>query len=146
MTSRGRKRVVMDWRPAPDIEREIQRIVDRLSLDHIHAESLICFRSFGSSSRARARIWSLPRVWQIALQVKPHYVIEVLSEKFDHLSVDDQKRVLIHELMHIPKSFSGSLVPHRGRFHAINHHTVEQLFRQYIMNSSSNIRRESSKK
>lgn len=131
MIGRKRKRVEMEWQPAPDVKREIDRLVNRLSLVHINTHSLICFRSFGSSSRARARIWSLPRVWQIALGVKPHYVIEVLAEKFDQLSENDQKRVLIHELMHIPKSFSGALVPHRGRFHAINHRTVEQLFNQY---------------
>ena len=122
----------MDWIAAPDIHRELTDIVSKLELGHIDPARLVCFRSTGSSSRARARIWSLPRVWQLALKIPAHYVIEVLAEKFDHLSIDDQKRVLIHELMHIPKSFSGALVPHHGRFHAIDHRTVEQLFRQYM--------------
>ncbi len=122
----------MDWQPARDICQDIKHIVKKLDLQHIDPQRVVCFRSFGSSSRARARIWSLPRVWQMALHVKAHYVIEVLSEKFDKLSESDKKRVLIHELMHIPKSFSGSLVPHRGRFHAINSRTVEQLFNSFM--------------
>ena len=122
----------MMWQPAPEIGAELTEIVGKLDFKHIDPKRLICFRSFGSSSRARARIWSLPRVWQLALKVPAHYVIEVLSEKYDKLSTEDKKRVLIHELMHIPKSFSGSLVPHRGRYHSISSRTVEQLFRLYM--------------
>lgn len=121
----------MVWEPASDIHAELTNIVAKLEMVHVNPKRLVCFRSFNSSSRARARIWSLPKVWQMALHVPAHYVVEVLSEKFDKLSKDDKTRVLIHELMHIPKSFSGALVPHRGRFHAIDHRTVEQLFNQY---------------
>lgn len=92
---------------------------------------IVCFRSSGSSSRARARIWSFPRIWQMALNTPAHYIIEVLTEKFDKMGKDDQKRVLIHELMHIPKNFSGSLIPHRGRGIGINDRTVEKLFKIY---------------
>ena len=70
----------------------------------------------------------------MALNLKAHYVIEVLSQHFDHLKADDRTRVLIHELMHIPKNFSGALLPHRGRGKGINHHTVETLFNQYKNN------------
>ena len=121
----------MDWQPAPDIHESLTKLIAGLDLIHINASRLICFRSTGSSSRAIARIWSLPRVWQLALKIEPHYVIEVISERFDRQSSDDQKRTLIHELMHIPKTFSGALAPHHGRFHKINHRTVEQLFNQY---------------
>jgi predicted metallopeptidase len=88
-------------------------------------------RSFKATSRARARIWSFPKIWQMALTLPPYYVIEVLSHHFDHLSDDDKTRVIIHELMHIPKNFSGALVPHRGLHKRINNHTVEALFKMY---------------
>lgn len=119
----------MRWEKAEDINHEIRDLVDRLELSYIDGNKIICFRSFDSSSRARARIWSFPKVWQMALNLPPHYVIEVLSEHFDHLSADDQKKVLIHELMHIPKNFSGSLLPHRGRGRRIDGRNVEKLFR-----------------
>ena len=122
----------MEWKIAPDIYKQIAHLVSSLKLDYIDPKRLICFRSNGSVARARARIWSLPRIWQQALNIEAHYCFEVITEKFDHLSADDRTRILIHELMHIPKTFSGALAPHHGRFHKINHRTVEQLFRQYL--------------
>nr|MBP9781797.1 metallopeptidase [Candidatus Woesebacteria bacterium] len=102
---------------ASDIQKRIEFLVHELEIDYIKAENLVCFRSFGSTGRARARIWSMPTIWQIALSIEPHYCIEVISEKFDNQSLDDQERILIHELMHIPKTFSGALVPHRTHKH-----------------------------
>ncbi len=121
----------MRWEKAADIQRQISELISKLQLIHINPHYIISLRSYGSKARARARIWSFPRVWQLALNLPPHYVIEVLSERFDHLNPDDQTRVLIHELMHIPKTFSGALTPHSSRFHRINHRTVEQLFKLY---------------
>lgn len=120
----------MDWRNAPDIKKDIKILTTKLNLVHIDPKRVICFRSFGSTSRARARIWSFPRVWQLALSLPPHYVIEVISPRFDKLSEDDKKRVLIHELLHIPKNFSGSLLSHRGRGKNIDSRRVETLFQQ----------------
>lgn len=88
-------------------------------------------RGTGSTGRAIARIWSLPRPWQMALKISPQYIIEVIAERFDRLSPDDQDRTLIHELMHIPKTFSGALVSHRGRSHRIDRRTVEVLYQKY---------------
>ncbi len=122
----------MDFLSAPDIQKRINTLLRRIDLPHIDNKRVISMRSKGSTSRARARIWSFPRIWQLALKQKPHYVIEVLSEKFDNLSHDDQTRVLIHELMHIPKTFSGALLPHKGRGkRRIDHRSVEVLFKQY---------------
>lgn len=119
------------WVLASDIGESIKKIVNALALSYIPLSRVKVFRSFGSKAFARARIWAFPRIWQQALNLPPHYIIEVLSEKFDHLSEDDKKKVLIHELMHIPKNFSGSLVSHRGRYHRINSRSVEKLFSIY---------------
>lgn len=121
----------MEWKSAPDIKKELREIAGNLPFAHVDISRVICLRSSGSTSRARARIWSFPRVWQLALNLPACYIIEVLSEKFDRLSSDDQKRVLIHELLHIPKNFSGSLLPHRGRGPRIDFKTVEKLFQEY---------------
>ncbi|MBI2008407.1 metallopeptidase [Candidatus Amesbacteria bacterium] len=121
----------MDFLPAPDIHKQLCLITKKLDLNHIDPNRLVCFRSHGSTSRARARIWSLPTIWQQALKTGPAYCLEVLSERFDKLKPDDQERVLIHELLHIPKTFSGALIPHRTHHHRSFRHyhdTVEKLY------------------
>ena len=117
----------MDFVPAPEILSDLRRMVENLEFSHIKTENLFPFKSFGSKSRAVARIWSLPRIWQIALNTPAHYCIEVISEKFDRLSPQEQEKVLIHELLHIPKNFSGSLLPHKRRGRKINRRIVEKL-------------------
>lgn len=119
------------WGEAPDVHQELTKIIKLLNLEHIKVDHIKVYRSANSKARARARIWSLPSIWRDALKIEPMYLIEVLTEHFDHLSTQDKARVLIHELMHIPKNFTGGLVPHRGRFHRINHQSVETLFNQY---------------
>ena len=117
---------------APDIKKIVNQMVPYLSFAaYIDPKRIICMRSHKTTSRARARIWSFPKIWQMALKLPAYYVIEVLSHHFDRLSEDDKARVIIHELMHIPKNFSGALVPHRGLHKRINRGTVETLFRQY---------------
>ena len=129
----------MKTEPAPDVRQRIGEIVKGLGMKHVDPERLVCMRSRGSSSRAIARIWSLPRIWQKALNVEAHYLIEVVSEKFDKLSKDDKDRTLIHELAHIPKTFSGAVLSHnavhfdgRGGFirRKIDSKMIEKLFRE----------------
>ena len=94
---------------------------------------IYCFRSNNSTSRAYARIWGLSKIWQLALKHKPGYVIEVLAQRFDKLSEREQDRVLLHELAHIPKNFSGSLLPHtKSRGKRNFHDRVDELFAQYL--------------
>ena len=113
---------------APDIKKDIQKIVKKLQFDYVFPARITCFRSFGSSSRAFARIWSMLHIWQKALKIKPHYCIEVLSEKFDKLNEKQKTKVLIHELLHIPKNFSGALLGHRSRGRRIDMRIINKLF------------------
>lgn len=117
---------------APDVEKILKKVTQRLPFGYIDPTRVVCMRSYGATSRARARIWSFPKIWQMALNKPSYYIIEVLSQHFDKLTEDDKTRVMIHELMHIPKNFSGALVPHRGMHKRIDHTTVEILFRSYI--------------
>ncbi len=117
---------------APDIKKQATLIVQKVDFPHLDIKRIVFFRSFGSKAHAYARIWSLPSIWQKALKVKAHYCIEVLSEKFDRLDQENKTKVLIHEFMHIPKNFSGALLPHRGRGRVrIDRRTVDKLYEQY---------------
>lgn len=97
--------------------------------EYIDLSRIKCFRSINSKSYAYARIHGLPRIWIKALGIKPMYIIEVLSERFDPLDIEDKIHVLIHELLHIPSSFSGGLRPH-GRF--VNRKTIHELYNLFI--------------
>ncbi len=116
---------------APDIDRLLKQILKRTPFKDVKGKQIICMRSHKATGRAYARIWGYPKIWQQALGHSPHYIIEVLSQHFDNLAESDKIRTIIHELMHIPKNFSGSLVPHRGKYHRIEHKTVEKLFQIY---------------
>ncbi len=102
--------------------------MEKTGLGYINPRKIICYRSFETSTRARARIWAFPKIWQDALKVEPHYIIEVISEKFDRLNQSEKDRTLIHELLHIPKNFSGALLPHRTKGRAINSRVIDYLY------------------
>lgn len=120
----------MEWIEADDIKEKIFGLVFSLGFSHIQPGRVFCFRSFGSKSRARARVWSLPRIWQKALKVSPAYCLEVIAERFDNLPEETKSRILIHELLHLPKNFSGSLLSHRGYKRQIDVKTVERLYQK----------------
>lgn len=120
----------MEWEKAKEIQKHIEILVKILDLKYINPKRIFCFRTYGSKSRSYARIWSFPKVFQTALGIEPAYVIEVLSKYYDKLNDDEKKRVLIHELMHIPKNFSGALLPHRSRGRHLGK-KVNELFKVY---------------
>ncbi|MBL7170216.1 MAG: metallopeptidase [Candidatus Aenigmarchaeota archaeon] len=122
---------MMKFDRAHDIQVKVNRILFVLDLPHIDRKRVVCMRSWGSKSNAIARIWSMPRIWQGALGIKSHYVIEVISEKFDKLKEEEQERTLIHELMHIPKTFSGALVPHKCFGKKIDDKAVDKIYKEY---------------
>ena len=100
---------------APDIQQLVGRIVAELDFNHVNLNGVHCFRSFGSKSkRTVARVHALGKLWQKALRTHPNYIIEVISERYDSLSQTEKEKILIHELLHIPKGFSGGFRPHKG--------------------------------
>jgi len=126
----------LEWETAKDINQSLREIIRKLDFSYIDASRLFCFRTQGSKSRSHARIWSFPKIFQIALDIKPAYVIEVLSKHFDKLDEDSKKKVLIHELLHIPKNFSGALLPHRSRSRHLGR-LADKLFKEYKKISNS---------
>lgn len=120
----------LEWETAPDVKKEITKILRILDLPHLQVKRIFCYRTNGSKSRAYARIWSMPKIFQHALDLEPAYVIEVLSKYYDKLSEDEKSKVLIHELLHIPRNFSGALVPHVTKSRHLGK-TANALFIEY---------------
>lgn len=118
----------MEWEEASDVKIGIEHIVQNSEFDHIKSERIFCFRTEGSKSRAIARIWSFPKIFQRVFSIEPAYVIEVIGRRYDRLSDKEKTKVLIHELLHIPRNFSGSLLPHKYGNKTIEKE-VERLYR-----------------
>jgi predicted metallopeptidase len=120
---------MIEYYDAPDIEKRVHEIIDLLSFDHVNISQLYCVRSRGSKSkRTIARIHGLGRLWQNVLRMKPTYVLEVIHELFDYYPVNTQDRTLIHELLHIPKSFKGGFRHHKNH---VTNENVDTWYRRY---------------
>ena len=101
------------YQDAEDISLRISDIAKTLDMKHIDFSRVHAFRSHGSGSRGTvARCHALSKIWQKALKTQAVYLIEVISERFDKMSKQEQDKVLIHELMHIPISFGGGFKHH----------------------------------
>ena len=119
------------FEPAPDVTALVHTLVRVLEFGHIDPHRVHCRRSTGSTSDAYARIWELPSIWIDALGVPPQYVIEVLAQHYDGLDEAEKEKIVIHELLHIPRTFSGALRNHRGQGEPINGRTVNRYHREY---------------
>jgi len=119
--------LTIEYVEAPDVKKLVDEIAEELDFFHVVPQFVYCYRSKGSkSTRVIARIHGLGKIWQEALRKPPTYVIEVISERYDKLSEEEKERTLIHELLHIPKAFSGGFRPHKGY---IDGKRVERLHR-----------------
>lgn len=131
---RRKKNHKIQWHPAPEVEERVALIVSKIDAPWVDTSSISVRRSYNANTRAYARIWGLGRIWQETLGLSPHYVIEVVSEKFDSLNQHEKDKVLIHELAHIPKSFSGSLLPHTRHRKGNFHDKVDDLVERFLNN------------
>ena len=102
----------MKYEFAPDLQvkaREISKIL----FPHVDVDRVKCFRSFGTSTRGTiARCHALGKIMQKAIGIKAVYVLEFLTEQFEKLNEEEKIKVIIHELMHIPKTFGGGFKHH----------------------------------
>ncbi len=117
----------MRYEPAPDVEALAKRIARTLGLDWLDFSRIHFLRTHGSKSRAIARVSGLPKVFQITMNVPAHYVIEVIAERYDTLKQGEKEKVIIHELLHIPKSMGGGYRHHDY----VNRRRVETLWKEY---------------
>lgn len=102
----------MKYEFAQDLQDRMNEIVRLLQMEHIDISRVKCFRSKGSSTkRTLARCHTVGKLMQKAMNMPAHYAIEFL-EKFEKLNMKEQDKVIIHELLHIPKTFGGGFRQH----------------------------------
>lgn len=117
----------MKYEFAPDLQ-EIAEDVSRTLFPHIKIDKIRCLRGFGSSSkRTIARCHTLGKLMQKAMGVPAFYAIEFL-ERFEKLSNEDKLKTIIHELMHIPKTFGGGFQHHNY----VTERNVNIMYKTYI--------------
>jgi predicted metallopeptidase len=104
--------VFMKYEFAEDLQRTAEEISVML-FPHVKLSNIKCYRSYGTSTRGTiARCHALNKIMQKAIGTDAFYVLEFLTERFERLSEEDKTKVIIHELMHIPKSFGGGFKHH----------------------------------
>lgn len=118
----------LEWHTDYELTERVRSMITDIEFTHIPKHRIFCFRTQGSKSRAYARIWAFPKIFQTVLDIEPAYVIEVISKYYDRLPHTEQSKVIIHELLHIPKNFSGSLLPHKYGNKTIDRE-VDRLYR-----------------
>jgi len=110
---------------------DLQRIATEISMmlfPHIKMNRVMCFRSYGTSSRRTiARCHALGKLMQKAMGTEAFYALEFLSERFDKLDREEQIKTIIHELMHIPKTFGGGFRHHNW----VTEKNVNLFFKEY---------------
>ena len=118
----------MKYEEAPDLQARMNEMVSILKLEHVDINRVKCFRSYGSSTkRTIARCHTIGKLMQKTIGVQAHYAIEFL-EKFSKMSVSDQDKVIIHELLHIPKTFGGGFRQHDY----VCEENIEILYKQLV--------------
>ena len=124
---RKKKRKIIGYEFALDLQEKAEEIVLEL-FPHVKLGFFKCFRSFGSASRRTiARCHGLAKIMQKTLSCSAHYAIEFISERFDKLSKEEQIKVIIHELMHIPVNFGGGFKHHDY----VTTKNVEKMYKNY---------------
>lgn len=102
----------MKYEEAPDLKKKAVEMARALGMNHINLERVGFFRGFGSSSRRTiARCHALNKLMQKAMKADAFYAIEFL-ERFDKLNEKERDKVILHELMHIPRTFGGGFRHH----------------------------------
>ena len=115
--------------PSFEIEIKVQDIVEKLGMDHIDLSRVKCIRSQGSNAKGTiARCYGLCKIWQRALDMKSHYIIEVISENYDKLPDEEKEKVIIHELLHIPFNMGGGFKHHKNY---VTKRRVDKLHKEY---------------
>ncbi len=121
----------MRYEYAPDIKQKLVEIVNHLLMSHVDLNRVECLRSFGSSTkRTIARCHTIGKVMQKGMKVPAFYTIEFL-ELYDKMSQPEQEKVIIHELLHIPKTFGGGFRQHDY----VCEENVEKLHRNFVLKS-----------
>ncbi len=114
---------------SPELNQKMRKIVEKLDMNHIDISRVKCVKSYGSKAKSTiARCYGLSKIWQDILEIDSHYIIEMISEKYEKLSEEEKEKTLIHELLHIPFNMGGGFKHHKNY---VTRRRVEKLYKKY---------------
>ena len=120
----------MQYEKAQDLDEKVSAIIRKIGLSYIDPGRVKCIRSRGTKTRRTlARVHAISKAVQKGLGIRAHYVIEIITEKFEKLPEEEKTKTLIHELLHIPKSFGGGFRHHKPY---VNRKIVERAYQEYL--------------
>lgn len=103
--------------------------VSRRLFPHIETSRIKCFRSYGSSAGGVvARCHALGKLMQQAMDCDAFYALEFLGEKFNKMSTGEKVKIVIHQLMHVPKSVGRDF----NRHDVVTDENVERAYGDYL--------------
>ncbi|MCK9595826.1 metallopeptidase [Candidatus Pacearchaeota archaeon] len=128
----------MKYEFAEDLQKQAEEI-SKMLFPHIDLSNIKCYRSYGTSSRGTiARCHALNKIMQKAIGIKAVYVLEFLTERFEKMSEEEKIKVVIHELMHIPKTFGGGFKHHDF----VTDRNVNKCYAEYKKGKDKNDRKQ----
>jgi predicted metallopeptidase len=110
---------------ATEIKQRAIEIAKKLNLTHIDFDR-VHFYYYHSDTRTIAKITGFFKTLQLAYpHIQPFYVITVNQKNFFNTSKKEQDSTILHELLHIPKTFS-------GEYSRIAHNKIREMSRSLI--------------
>ncbi|MBS3163617.1 hypothetical protein J4427_02915 [Candidatus Woesearchaeota archaeon] len=98
---------MVTYTEAPDLRERAIKIAARVGMDHIDFDRLFFYR-YTCDTRTIAKITGFFKTLQLAYpHIRPFYVITFNEKNFNRENEEEQNQTILHELLHIPKTFSG---------------------------------------
>lgn len=101
--------------------------ISRRLFPYVLTSRIKCLRSEGVESSVFARCHTLSSMMCVAMDCKPLYVFEFIREKFDVLTTEKKVKIVISQLMNIPRSFNGKFNDFR-----ISKEMVQIAYKKYL--------------
>ncbi|MDD5651181.1 MAG: putative metallopeptidase [Candidatus Nanoarchaeia archaeon] len=98
---------MVEYIEEPELKERAIAIAKRLNLAHIDFDR-VYFYSYSCETRTCAKITGFFKTLQLAYpHIRPFYVITFNNHNFLRENEQQQNQTILHELLHIPKTFSG---------------------------------------
>lgn len=116
---------MVEYKEDPELKLKAMEIAKNLNLDHIDFDRIHFYRYY-CNTRTIAKISGFFKTLQLAYpHIRPFYVITVNDYNFEKISEREKNQSILHELLHIPKTFS-------GEFSKIAHSKIYQRAKELI--------------